>query len=153
MKIFIYRIISLRHKDRILFGANHLYVFLNPNDENQSSLDIPMIITWEFAQKEIAKIKGYSLGNNLTIEQEEIQQKILNLLPLLSEVNAISEELNKYRTFEIILMPTSSWDGIPIKGSKLMIRMKNLINHNTWYWDDVKFFNRSYIIKVNIKHI
>jgi hypothetical protein len=31
-----------------------------------------------------------------------------------------------------------------------MIRMKYLINHNIWYWDDVKFFNRSYIIKVKI---
>jgi hypothetical protein len=32
-----------------------------------------------------------------------------------------------------------------------MIRMNNLITHNTWYWDDVKFFNRSYIIKVNFR--
>jgi hypothetical protein len=43
---------------------------------------------------------------------------MLSLLPLLSEVNAISEELNKYRTFEIILMPIASWDGVPVKGSK-----------------------------------
>ncbi len=113
-EIVSYRIISLQHKDRILFGANHLYVFLNPNHEEDSSL----MITWEFAQKEIAKVKGYSLGNNLTIEQEQIQEKILSLIPLLSEVNAISEELNKYRTFEIILMPISSWDGVPVKGSK-----------------------------------
>jgi kinesin family protein 1 len=77
-----------------------------------------MTITWEFAQKEIAKAKGYSLGNNLTCEQEEIQHKLLSLLPLLSEVNAISEELNKYRMLEIILMPISIWDGIPVKGSK-----------------------------------
>ncbi len=114
----MYRTISLQHKDRILFGACHLYVFLNPIDEEESSGDIPMKITWEFAQKEIAKAKGYSLGNDLSIEQEEIQQKVLSLLPLLSEVNAISEELNKYRIFEIILMPISSWDGISVKGSK-----------------------------------
>lgn len=58
------------------------------------------------------------MGNNLTMEQEEIQEKILSLLPLLSEINAISEELNKYRVFEIVLMPISSWDGIAVKGSK-----------------------------------
>ncbi|CAF3629264.1 unnamed protein product [Adineta steineri] len=139
--------IFLHDKDRILFGANHLYVFLNPKEQKESPADLPNIITWEFAQKEIAKIKGYSFGNNLSIEQEVVQEKILNLLPLLSEVNAISEELNKYRTFEIILMPISSWDGISVKGSKVMIRMKNLISHNIWYWDDMKFFNRSYIIK------
>jgi hypothetical protein len=112
--IFDYRITSLQHKDRILFGANHLYVFINSNIEQNSSL----MITWEYAQKEIAKVKGYSLGNNLTIEQEEIQEKILSLIPLLSEVNSISEELNKYRIFEIILMPISSWDGVAVKGSK-----------------------------------
>jgi hypothetical protein len=113
-----FRTTQLRHKDRILFGASHVYVYLNPLNENESSPDLPSVITWEFAQKEIAKAKGYSLGNNLTNEQEEIQEKILSLLPLLSEVNAISEELNKYRTFEIVLMPISSWEGIAIKGSK-----------------------------------
>jgi kinesin family member 1 len=110
--------VQLRHKDRLLFGANHVYVFLNPLNEIQTSTDIPSIVTWEFAQKEIAKAKGYSLGNNLTIEQEDIQEKILSLLPLLSEINAISEELNKYRVFEIVLMPISSWDGASVKGSK-----------------------------------
>lgn len=29
--------------------------------------------------------------------------------------------------------------------------MRNLLNQNIWYWDDEKFVNRSYIIKV--KHI
>ena len=86
--------------------------------EEESASNLSPVITWEFAQKEIAKIKGYSLGNNLTFDQEEIQEKILTLLPLLSEVNAISEELNKYRVFEIVLMPISSWEGVLAKGSK-----------------------------------
>ena len=63
-------------------------------------------------------MKGYSLGNLLTIEQEQLQQKILNILPLLSEANAISEELNKYRVFEIVLMPITFYDGVFVKGSK-----------------------------------
>ncbi|UJR26288.1 hypothetical protein I4U23_007626 [Adineta vaga] len=138
---------QLRHKDRILFGANHVYVYLNVLNEKETAADLPSLITWEYAQKEIAKAKGYSLGNNLTNEQEELQEKILSLLPLLSEVNAISEELNKYRTFEIVLMPISSWDGAVAKGSKVMIKMRNLLNQNAWYWDDVKFVNRSFIIK------
>ncbi|CAF0816111.1 unnamed protein product [Adineta ricciae] len=138
---------QLKHKDRILFGANHVYVYLNVLNETNESKELPAVITWEFAQKEIAKAKGYSLGNNLTTEQEELQEKILSLLPLLSEVNAISEELNKYRTFEIVLMPISSWDGTVGKGSKVMIKMRNLLNQNAWYWDDVKFVNRSFIIK------
>lgn len=113
------RTISLHHKDRLLFGASHFYVFLNPiYPFIDPSVKLPLIITWEFAQKEIAQVKGYSLGNNLTIEQEQMQQKILNIIPLLSEVNAISEELNKYRVFEILLMPMAFCDGILLKGSK-----------------------------------
>ena len=108
----------MRHKDRILFGASHVYVYLNLQQENEAASDLPATITWEFAQKEIAKAKGYSMGNNLTMEQEEIQEKILSLIPVLSEINAISEELNKYRVFEIVLMPISSWDGVAVKGSK-----------------------------------
>ena len=113
-----HRSVQLRHKDRVLFGASHVYVFLNPLNESGAAADLPSTITWEFAQKEIARAKGYSMGNNLTAEQEQIQEKILSLLPLLSEVNAISEELNKYRTFEIVLMPVSAWDGVLVKGSR-----------------------------------
>lgn len=116
--MFSSRTISLQDKDRLVFGANHFYVFLNPNHQRETSSDIPSIITWEFAQKEIAQVKGYSLGNLLTIEQEQLQQKILNILPLLSEANAISEELNKYRVFEIVLMPITFYDGVFAKGSK-----------------------------------
>lgn len=105
----------LQHRDRILFGANHLYVFVSPADDTKGA---STHITWDFAQKELAQAKGYSFGTNVNMEQSVIQEKILNLLPLLSEVNAISEELNKYRVFEIILMPISSWDGISTKGSR-----------------------------------
>ena len=123
MNAFDYFIVNfsatqLRHKDRIVFGAHHVYAYLNPLNENEASRDLPALITWEFAQKEIPKAKGYSLGNNLSFEQEEVQEKILNLLPLLAEINSISEELNKYHTFEIGLMPLSSWEGIVAKGSR-----------------------------------
>ncbi len=32
-----------------------------------------------------------------------------------------------------------------------MIKMRNLLNQNAWYWDDIKFINRSFIIKVKKK--
>jgi len=32
-----------------------------------------------------------------------------------------------------------------------MIKMRNLLNQNIWYWDEAKFVNRSFIIKVNTK--
>ena len=40
-------------------GSNHLYVFINPLNK-EGSEDLPPEITWEFAQKEIAQVKGFS---------------------------------------------------------------------------------------------
>lgn len=43
-------------------GSNHMYVFINPLN-TKSSGDLPSEITWEFAQREIAQAKGFSVGS------------------------------------------------------------------------------------------
>ena len=43
-------------------------------------------------------------------EQQIAQEQVLELLPLVSEANAISEELNKHRTFEVVLISSSAQD-------------------------------------------
>ncbi|XP_053391432.1 kinesin-like protein KIF28, partial [Mercenaria mercenaria] len=50
---------KLTHKDRLLFGSNHLYVFMNPKN-TETTEELPAEITWEFAQKEIAQVKGFA---------------------------------------------------------------------------------------------
>jgi len=37
-------------------------------------------------------------------DQQRTQEQVLELLPMISEINAVSEELNKYRSFELVLM-------------------------------------------------
>ena len=37
--------------------------------------------------------------------------------------------------------------------ARVMIKMRNLLNQNGWYWDDVKFVNRSFIIKVRHERV
>ena len=44
---FLSRATVLNHEDRILFGANHLYVFLNPNKEKDSLGNARTSITWD----------------------------------------------------------------------------------------------------------
>ncbi len=43
-------------------------------------------------------------------EQRIIQEQIIELLPIISDVNAIAEELNKHRFFEVILVPTIAFE-------------------------------------------
>jgi hypothetical protein len=40
-----------------------MYVFMNPQKKNEASEDLPPEITWEFAQKEIAQVKGFATGS------------------------------------------------------------------------------------------
>ena len=121
---------ELQHKDRLLIGifkrfvnvilsynciflfvlpgSSHMYVFINPKQAAQNE---PRV-TWEMAQKEIAEAKGFSTKNTeLSKEEQIIQEQIIELLPIISDVNAIAEELNKYKFFEVILVPTIAFEN------------------------------------------
>lgn len=96
---------TLQHNDRILFGSSNMFVFINP--AKQAASKEPIRISWEMAQKEIAEAKGFSVKNSsLTKDQQAIQEEIVELLPVVTEVNAISDELNKHRLFEVIIVPS-----------------------------------------------
>ncbi|XP_067934246.1 kinesin-like protein KIF28 [Watersipora subatra] len=144
---------TLVNKDRVMFGSNHLYVFINPKNDDSAD-DLPKNITYEFAQKEIAQAKGFATGSTagLTKEQQIVQEQVLEILPMVSEVNAISEELNKYRSFEVVLLSAAA-RGAANSGSRgddntrVMVKMKNLLNSNTWLWERGKFMNRRYIMQ------
>lgn len=56
-------------------------------------------MTWDYAQEEIARCRGFDMLSGLTPEQMRVQDQILELLPLIGEANAISEELGKHRFF------------------------------------------------------
>jgi kinesin family protein 1 len=82
--------VVLCHKDRVLFGSNHLYVFINPLNTTTSSPDTPETIEWEYAQNEIAKVKGFQVEiEGLSKDQQRVQEQVLELLPLITEANAI----------------------------------------------------------------
>ena len=47
----------------------------------------------------------------LQIDQQVAQEKVLEILPMVSEVNAISEELNKHKTFEVVLISPAAQES------------------------------------------
>ncbi|XP_069112007.1 kinesin-like protein KIF28 isoform X3 [Argopecten irradians] len=149
----------LSHKDRILFGSNHMYVLMNPKRTDTADKSLPNIIDWDFAQKEIAEIKGFathSLG--LTKDQMIAQEQVLEMLPMVSEVNAVSEELDKRKSFEVVLISAAAQEGVDVSSNngtryeegtavRVMVKMTNLLNGNTWLWQRGKFLNRRYLIQ------
>ncbi|EDV21287.1 uncharacterized protein TRIADDRAFT_30614, partial [Trichoplax adhaerens] len=138
----------LQHFDRVLFGSNNLFVFNNPKNPVLPD-GTPDKIDYEFAQKELAASKGFSTGGQgLSKEQQIAQEQVLELLPLVSEVNAVSEELDKHRSFEVILISGAAMEGISSnKTTKVMVKMKDLLNGNTWVWERGKFMNRRYLMQ------
>jgi hypothetical protein len=44
-------------------------------------------------------------------EQQVAQEQVLEILPMVTEVNAVSEELNKHRTFEVVLISAAAQEG------------------------------------------
>jgi len=136
---------TLHHKDRVVLGSNHLYVFHNPTNPDPEDADKPPpdTIDWEFAQKELAEHSGFST-EGLSAEQARVQERVLELLPMISEVNAVSEELNKYRHFELVLLGAATQDD---NETKVVIQMKDLNTGNLWLWERDKFVNRRYMMQ------
>ena len=73
-----------------------------------------------------------------------MQERVLELLPMISEVNAVSEELNKYRHFELVLLGAATQDD---NETKVVIQMKDLNTGNQWLWGRDKFVNRRYMMQ------
>lgn len=44
-------------------GSNHMYVLMNPLKPDTADNSLPKEITWEYAQKEIAQVKGFATGS------------------------------------------------------------------------------------------
>ena len=139
---------NLKHHDRIMFGTNHLYYFVNPINRDVME-GTPKSVNWEFANKEIAQANGFStaLGIGLSKAHAQAQEQMLELLPRVSEVNAISEELDKKMSFEVILISAASQDCGSNIGVKVNVKVTNMLNDNIWLWDHGKFTNRRYLIQ------
>ncbi|CAH8618590.1 unnamed protein product [Schistosoma intercalatum] len=147
--------VTLHHKDRILFGSHQLYIFHNPlskefADESKSGME-PETIDWEFAQRELAQATGFEQFSNKPRKKEEaiLQQQLLELLPMVNEVNAIADELNKQRTFEVILLPPTA-QALKYgesKRTKVMVRMICTNTGQMCLWEREKFMTRRFLMQ------
>lgn len=137
----------MKHLDRVLFGSNHMFYFVNPVNAEKSE-GTPDRVDWDFAQKEIAQAKGFQtgFGAGLTKDQQQAQEQVLELLPLVSEANAMSEELDKQKAFEVILIAGAVQES-GSKETKVVVKMKNLLNDNVWLWERGKFLNRRFLMQ------
>jgi len=54
-------------------------------------------------------------------DRQLIQDQVLEILPMVSEASAISEELNKYQTFDVVLMTVAGQGTQAGNGTKYAV--------------------------------
>jgi len=57
----------------IVLGSSHLYVFVHPK-KHDNFPDLPDVITWEFAQMEIAQARGFTAQDTSGLTKGNIPQ-------------------------------------------------------------------------------
>jgi hypothetical protein len=137
----------LLHGDRVLFGTSNLFVFVHPTDPTTSS-STPTRVDYEFAQSELAKASGFAMDGKDAEEHRRIEA-VLEMLPLIGEVNAMAEEMNKGLQYEIALVSShllGSGQGPPT--THVMVRAKEEQSGNEWLLDRGFFMERRFEIQV-----
>ncbi|KAK7109967.1 hypothetical protein V1264_013913 [Littorina saxatilis] len=140
---------TLHHNDRVLFGSNHLYVFHHPQDEAKKAKEGKPVKepTYDEAQEEIVKQSGLVKdGGNKSKEDLLLQEDLIELLPMVNEANAMSEELDKKVKYELALISPQA-RGLKEGRTEVMVKMKNLENGNEFLLDRNKFINRKYLMQ------
>ncbi len=143
---------ELRHNDAIMFGANHLWYFVDPKQREAGSLSEAAAPTWEDAQEQIARAQGFAPAErknwaNLTQAEQEallIQDEIVKVVPLVNEANSISQELDKGITFEVkMINKLVNGKHKPQVG----VIVRNPATGASWLWESNKFVNRSFLMR------
>ena len=145
---------ALNHKDRVQFGTNHLFVFMNPKNSNPVEGTPDEDISWEFAQGELAEAKGFGASDDSNPRAgitNELREQIMELLPMVAEANAISDRLNKKRTFEIMILSGPA-AGLPANEAKVMVKMINLETGNRWMLSRSNFIDRRFMMQAIMRN-
>ena len=148
--------IALTHHDRLLFGTNHLYVYIDPKatkiveegrivgwascgpDGDNTLGELPVEIDWEMAQSEILEFKQKNQDASLP---QAVQDDLRELAPMIDEANAIAHELERHRLFEFVSL-TGPIVGMPVGEARAMIKMINVDTDNEWMLNRVDFEGR-----------
>lgn len=116
--------VTLKHNDRVLFGANHLFLFKAANGGSEKSPD------YEEAQAEIMAAKGFSTDSHDSLHLNvDTREEVMELLPMVSEAIAIAEKLNKHRQYEIAVL-SGPVAGLQIGECKTMVKVRNIDSNN-----------------------
>jgi len=141
---------QLQHNDRVVLAPNHLYKFVAPPSARTKD---ERVIDFDFVQMEIAAAQGLTglVGGTSTSlggkeDQKKVKSDLLELLPMISEANAISEELGKGIVFDLIVRSGAA-HNLTDKSKQVMVKVTDRGSLYVWLWSKAKFINRKYLMQ------
>ncbi|TTO79331.1 Kinesin-like protein KIF28P [Bagarius yarrelli] len=147
---------ELQHVDRVILGSNSTFLFIGFPSERLG--DDWSRYDYDYFQSELAAAEGVHLHTLCnTPGQRSLQPSpsllaafydYIKLIPMVTEANQMSQELNKGVEFKVEIKNLAMSDS---KGhdleKEIVIRVTNLKSKQVWLWSKVKFINRKFLIE------
>ncbi|KAM7423878.1 hypothetical protein PAMA_000308 [Pampus argenteus] len=143
---------ELQHLDRLILGSNCTYLFIGFPSERGG--DDWSRYDYDYFQSELAAAEGIHLGES-SAESSQTDPSLLavfydyiKLMPMVAEVNQMSQELKKGVEFKLEIKNLALSDS---KGHDLQkeinIRVTSMGSKQVWIWSKAKFVNRKFLME------
>lgn len=141
---------EIHHNDRVMFGSSSLYVLHHPAQLQKKRKEGVHVeeITYDIAQEEITANSGFGVAKGVGQTKNDVllQEDLLQMVPMISETNAMAEELGKKVKFEIMLVSPQA-RGLREGRTEVKVKMKSTNEDAEWIWDRNKFLNRKFLMQ------
>ncbi|KAM6943437.1 kinesin-like protein KIF28P [Xenentodon cancila] len=143
---------ELQHLDRLILGSNSTYLFIGFPSERGG--DDWSRYDYDYFQSEVAAAEGIHLGessagcNQTDPSLLAVFYDYIKLMPMVAEVNQMSQELNKGVEFklEIKNLALSDPKGHDLQ-KEIVVRVTSKGNKQVWMWSKAKFVNRKFLME------
>ncbi|XP_050405735.1 kinesin-like protein KIF28P [Patella vulgata] len=145
---------QLHHLDRLKFGTTSLFLFMSFTSERGPQDQIDKY-NYDYFMTEIAEHEGLAAelqtprthGDEAQSSTTTVFHEFVDLMPLITEANAISEELNKHVKFEAEVKSSASHETTAkSKDKEVLVKVTNTLTRKVWIWSKGKFINRKNIM-------
>ncbi|ESO83558.1 hypothetical protein LOTGIDRAFT_169252, partial [Lottia gigantea] len=144
---------QLHHLDRLKFGTTSLFLFVGFMSERRSQDQLEKY-NYDYFMTEIAEHEGLAVELQTPRRNSDAQatsttvfHEFVDLMPLITEANAISEEMNKYVKFEAEVKNFASHEtSAKTTEKEVVVKVTNTLTKKVWTWSKAKFHNRKNIM-------
>ncbi|XP_044202118.1 kinesin-like protein KIF28P isoform X1 [Thunnus albacares] len=144
--------IELQHLDRLILGSNCTYLFIGFPSERGG--DDWSRYDYDYFQSELAAAEGIHLGESSAGSSQTdpsllaVFYDYIKLMPMVAEVNQMSQELKKGVEFklEIKNLALSDSKGHDLE-KEIVIRVTSMESKQVWMWSKAKFVNRKFLME------